>query len=515
MKKFLAIVLALVMAFSMAACVEVGPSGQNAGAETDQKGDAEEAEEAAADPSDWPVLKMDIAPAADMHAQEDVQKAVNEYLVSINAGVQVEFVCIEFSQRGTVLTNMLTDSSNPIDLFTSRWYSNVSSLVKNDQCISLEPYRDTYPELFSLFPEQAYKAVQVKGEQYALPVADAFGGFMVYVMRKDIAEEIGAMDLADTKITEEQLDEILAKAEEAHPEMCWINDNNQPKLEKIDNLGDDNALGVLMNYGVDQKEIVNFYETDEWKAYIDRCKRWADSGYYIDDPVNSFVIPGDAVNNGIMGGYFNEVYSMDDCHALMRNLNPTIEMVVFQLSDSYCSNSNVGAAWLISSISKNPDAAMKLLNLLYTDPVLATFMGLGIEGQQYTKDENGCAWYAEGVDSTNSGWHCGAPWFYPNQTLMPPFNTDYADYYKDIVKFWDNTDKTFSDGMGFIFDSSNVSDQYMACTAIVGQYRKNLLYGQVDVEETNQKLIDELKENGIDEIIAEMNTQYAEFLANK
>ena len=284
MKKILAIILALVMVLSLAACVQVAPTDQ--GADTEPKGEAE----AASDPADWPVLKMDIAPAADMHAQEDVQKAFNEYLVSINAGIQVEFVCIEFSQRGTVLTNMLTDSSNPIDLYTSRWYSNVSSLVKNDQCISLEAYRDTYPELFTMFPEQVYKALQVNGEQYALPVADAFGGFMVYVMRKDIAEEIGVIDLADTKITEEQLDEILAKAEAAHPEMSWINDNNQPKLEKVDNLGDDNALGVLMNYGVDQKEIVNFYETPEWEAYIERCKRWADSGYYIDDPVNSFVI---------------------------------------------------------------------------------------------------------------------------------------------------------------------------------------------------------------------------------
>ena len=509
MKKILAIILALVMVLSLAACVQVAPTDQ--GADTEPKGEAE----AASDPADWPVLKMDIAPAADMHAQEDVQKAFNEYLVSINAGIQVEFVCIEFSQRGTVLTNMLTDSSNPIDLYTSRWYSNVSSLVKNDQCISLEAYRDTYPELFTMFPEQVYKALQVNGEQYALPVADAFGGFMVYVMRKDIAEEIGAIDLADTKITEEQLDEILAKAEAAHPEMSWINDNNQPKLEKVDNLGDDNALGVLMNYGVDQKEIVNFYETPEWEAYIERCKRWADSGYYIDDPVNSFVIPGDAVNNGLMGGYFNEVYSMDYCHALMRNLNPTLEMVVFQLSDSFCSNSNVGAGWLISSISKHPDEAMKLMNILYTDKTAATYMGLGIEGQQYTIDDTGCAWYKEGVDASNSGWHCGAPWFYPNQTLMPPFNTDYADYYNDIVKFWSSTDKSFSDGMGFIFDSSKVNDQYMACTSIVGQYRKNLLFGQVDVAETNQKFIDELKENGIDEVIAEMNAQYAEFLANK
>ena len=493
MKKLMAIMLVIAIILSMAACTK----------------------EKKSDPSQWPELKVDIAPAADMHAQGDVEKAFNEYLESIDAGFKVKFVCIEFSQRGTVLTNMLTDSSDPIDVYTSRWYSSVANLVKNDQCISLEPYREKYPDLFKMFPEQVYKVLQVNGAQYSLPVADAFGGFMVYVMRKDIAEEIGAIDLADQKITEEQLEDILAKAEAAHPEMSWVNDNNQPKLEGIDNLGDDNALGVLMNYGVGQKEIVNYYATPEWKAYIERCKKWEENGYYIDDPVNSFVIPGDAVNNGLMGGYFNEVYSMDYCHALMRNLNPTLDMVVFQLTDSYCSNQNVGAGWQISSISKHPDEAMKLLNILYTDKKAATFMGLGIEGQQYKLDSNGCAWYADGVDATNSGWHCGAPWFYPNQTLMPPFNTDYKDYYNDIVKFWSNTDKTFSDGMGFVFDPTNVNDKYMACTAIVAQYRKNLLFGQVDVEENNTKFNDELKENGIDDVIAEMNKQYQEFLSKK
>ncbi len=494
MKKIVAILLVLVMIVSMAACKKTPTDVVDS------------------DPSTWPVLKMDIAPAADMHNQKAVQDKVNEYLVSIKAGFQVEFVFIEFSARGTVLPTMLTDKTNPIDLFTSRWYSTVPACVNSDQCISLEPYRDKYPEMFKLFPEQVYKVMQINGTQYALPSADSFGGFLVYVMRKDIVDQIGYADYADKEITFEQLKDMLAKAEALKPDMCWVNSMEQTKLMQIDNLGDDNMLGVLKNFGVGQSEIINWYATPEWADYIKACKDFADKGYYIDDPVNTFVIPGDAINNGLMGGYFNEVYSLEGCHAQLKNLNPGLELYVFKLSDSYCSNQNVGSGWMISSISKYPDQAAKLLNLLYTDKKLATLMGCGIENVTYVVDENGCARFADGVDATNAGWHCTAHWFYPNQTLCPPINTDYADFYNDMIKFWANKDKKFSDAMGFTFDSSKVGDQYKACTAIVAQYKKNLLFGQLDVEETNKKFNQELKDAGIDAVIAEMNAQYKAFL---
>ena len=63
-----------------------------------------------------------------------------------------------------------------------------------------------------------------------------------------------------------------------------------------------------------------------------------------------------------------------------------------------------------------------------------------------------------------------------------------------------------------VFDPANVYDQYAACSATVAEYRDALLYGQVDVDSAMEKFNEELKENGIDEIIEEMQKQYDEFL---
>ena len=512
MKRLCALLLALVMVMSLAACAgkTAAPETQPA-AKHDFGSAVTETKAPDTDVSKWPVIRCEVVPMADFSGEADVEAAMNEYLVSINAGLQVDLISLDFGERANVLTLMLADKSNPIDLYTWRWYSNVSSLVKNDQCISLEPYRDVYPEVFNMFPEGAYKACQVGGVQYSLPVSDTFCSFEYYAMRKDVAEEIGVMELVDTKITLEQLDEIMLKAKAAHPDMSWVNDLNAPTLQGIDNLGNDAAIGVLMNRGADATEVVNYYETAEWKTYIEMAKDWEAKGYFMDDPLNNPAIPGDLVKNGLMGGFFGEAATLTDAYTNVGMFVPGYDLVIFQLTDMGATNSCVGGGWQVSSICQNPDEAMKLLALMYTDETIARLFGNGVEGKQYKLDENGCAWYADGKDASNCGWHCTAPWFYPNKALVYPFETTDVNANKGDAACWNAEGMTFSKGMGFIFDDSAVRDEYAACASTVAEYRAALMYGQVDLEETNAQFVSELKENGIDDIIAEMNRQFTDF----
>lgn len=517
MKKLIALLMALAMIVSLVACEAVPqgttPAGTEKAEEADEEEPAAEPADAGTDVSEWPVLKIEVVPMSDFSGEADVEPALNEYLQSIDAGFQVDIFTLEFGERATALTLMLADTSNPVDLYTWRWYSNVSSLVKNDQCISLEPYREKYPEMFNLYPEGAYKACQVNGEQYSIPIADAFCTFEYFALRKDIAEEVGVLDKVDQMITVDELTEILTKCKEAHPEMSWANDMNQPTFQGIDNLGNDNAIGVLMNRGVGTTEIVDYYETDEWKDYIQLAKEWEEAGFFMEDPLNNPAIPGDLVKNGLMGGFFGEAYSLEDAYFNVASYIANYEMCIFQLSGMGGTNSVVSGGWQISSICKYPDEAAHMLNLMCTDETVARLFGNGVEGKQYQLDENGCAHYLEGKDANNCGWHLTAPWFYPNKTLMYPFETDDPEALSKCKTAWENKDVQYSNGMGFVFDDSAVKDEYTACAGVVGEYRKALLYGQVDVEEYNTRFVEELKENGIDDIIAEMNRQFSEFLS--
>ena len=530
MKKLLALILALAMILSLAACTKspaeteapkTEDAGTTEGSKADEKTDAPDSKDdttadAGADVSSWPVIRMEVCSWTDIEEKEgEIEQALNDYLVSINAGVQADLLPIAIGDRATQLTLMLADKTNPIDLYAWRWYSTVTGLVDNDQCISLEKYRDVYPELWELFPEAVYDTCKVDGEQYSIPGADSFGNFQVYALRKDIADEIGLGDKHGAKMTLDELDPYLQKAEELHPELCWQGDMWVKPIQEIDDLGDGHALGVLMNRGYQDTTIVNYYASDEFRAYCERCKKYADEGMIRDDPLNNSLAGSAMINDGICGGFMFEGYSCDYANSLMKAQCPNYPMIVFQLTEPGCDNSCVYNGWQISSICEHPDEAMKLLYLAYTDETVGRLLAMGIEGVTYKVDENGCAWYADGVTADNCGWNMSAPWFYPNECLCLPFETDYATYYSGMVEFWHDPSVRYSEATGFVFDNKPVFDQVKACNAIVDEYRAALMAGQVDVDEYLDRFNEELKDNGIDEIVAEMQKQLDAFVAAK
>ena len=146
-RKWIALLLSAAMTISMAACGNASGSGESASgggkenseADGGQAGDGGGSGEAAAgeDPSQWPAVSIMYPVPNELPAEASVEKALNDYLVSINAGVQADIVQMNFGDLSTQLTLALTDNTNPIDLFCWRFYSTVDGCVKNEQCISL------------------------------------------------------------------------------------------------------------------------------------------------------------------------------------------------------------------------------------------------------------------------------------------------------------------------------------------------------------------------------------------
>ena len=111
------------MTISMAACGNASGSGESASgggkenseADGGQAGDGGEAEgggesaegagsgEAAAgeDPSQWPAVSIMYPVPNELPAEASVEKALNDYLVSINAGVQADIVQMNFGDLST------------------------------------------------------------------------------------------------------------------------------------------------------------------------------------------------------------------------------------------------------------------------------------------------------------------------------------------------------------------------------------------------------------------------------
>lgn len=509
MKKLVSILLVLLMVFAVACTSKP--------AETPDKPTTGGAVEAANDVADWPVVSVDVLSFTDtLERADEVEAALNEYLVSIDAGVQAEFIIGTWGDRATNLTMLLADKDNPIDLFCWRFYSSVDSLVKNDQIISMEDYKAVYPELWNVYPEAVYKTNQVKGVQYALPIAESFGGFTGYYLRKSVAEEIGVDNLDGQELSLEELNEILLKAEAAHPDQAWWADMKSLPLLGIDSLGNSYWLGVLRNRGVGETEIINYYASPEFRAWCEQTKWYNENGMIPDDPINT-VPTGTLYADHVTSGQYCDGHSLDYIRSLMKGHGATEDgdFVLFKLNDFVGTNDSVSNGWCISSLSKHPDAAMKLLYLMATDENVCRFFTLGIENVTYKITEQGTATLADGVDDSTVGWNLSACWFYPNQCLSIPYNTDDTEVFNQIMACWTDESAQYSNAMGFVFDNSAVYDQVKACEMVVDQYRDALLFGMVDVDEYLAKFNEELTKAGIDDIIAAMNEQYTEFLKGK
>ncbi len=67
--------------------------------------------------------------------------------------------------------------------------------------------------------------------------------------------------------------------------------------------------------------------------------------------------------------------------------------------------------------------------------------------------------------------------------------------------------------LGFAFDKTSVDTEVAACKAVVQAYYKQLFTGSVNIDKTVAQMEAELKQSGVDKVIAEMQTQYDAFRA--
>jgi len=520
MKKTIAMLLALCMVISLAACGGSDTTDTTAASTTKateatkatEEKEETKATESEVDPSKWPVITIEVNKVDDMHMEEPIENAMNARLVELNAGAQVDLIPIAFGDRSTVLTLMLTDASDPIDLFCWRFYSTVKGLKDNGQAICLDKYRTIYPELWADYPEPVYWINECNGECYSIPGNGSFCAVQVYTVVTSIMKEAGFDYKDGDRLNAEELTALCKAMEALYPDMAFQGNTAVAPFMGIDYLGNDKMVGALLNRGVGETEVVNYYATDEFKDYCYMMKDWAETGLFINDPLNNRAPGSTQINEGTCGGFMWDSCNVDHARSIMNAQIPDTEVTLLFVSDTVRDNSCVYNGWCVSTICDTPDEAMAVLYYLCTDAELTTYLTLGIEGETYVLDENGCAWYKEGVNASNAGWNLGCSWLYPNEGLTPPFETDFATKFSGLHEFWNNPDILTSNGMGFLFDKDSLFDQYTACEAAVGEYRTALLYGQAEIDSYLAKFNAELEANGMSDILAEMNKQFTAFL---
>lgn len=492
---------------------------QSESKETQEQSQPEE-EEGKQAASDLEYVELDwYIDAVGQPDQEMVQDALNEYLLEkLNMNVKLHFM--SWDEYGQKVKNMLqTGEDAGIVSFDSNVVYNTHANM--GAFYPIDELWDEYGTgVKGLFSEDVWKAMSVNGHIYGVPILKDNSYIMGYIYNADLAEELELdMDNLGWKNymdAEDFLVDALKRRNEKHPE--WegmpLTDSILPIVPSyyaletfVDLMAVCNIPGIDDVEGYDANTVFNFYETEEYKEFCLQQQRLIMEGVFAYDYAQYPTInyePSTLLSRSWGYTWIDEHLYGEDFRT---------KLVVFDNVWSDTGNyTSAGSA--ISANCKNPERAMMLLDLANTDPYIATLLRFGIEGEHYFVDENGKKSLEGGRNSdvSNPGWLYWYGIYFGNVTITDaPESYSGPDnaVFKKMIEY--NNSAKLAAHMGFVLDTSNIQNEIAACTNVVSGYIGILNGGKSgtpeEVIENLDKLNADLKANGVDKIVAEVQAQ--------
>ncbi len=511
MRKGLALLLALLMVFSLSACGKGGNDSGNAktgngtGTSAENQEDTDSGEKASGEITHLVMSFMTWTGAP--NDTDKIQEAINE-ITRERYGIEVELQISDSSSYKQNMTLALSGGEQ-IDII-STILSNYNSMVQQGYLLDLEEndlIKNYGPGIAETVGAEYVDACRVNGKLYGVPNnRDMAQGRGCAAIATKYLEGIGyTVDNSKEiiQITQAELDDIYARLHEKYPdtEVYRPTTLSMSQFSNVDLLGG-NAFGVLLDYGKELK-VENLFTSDFYKEYCSRIYDYNQKGYISKDSVTDTTAVTELVKAGTLIGYTTAGKPGIKQQETNMCGQP---MTIFQTLDDYISSSAVASfPWAISINTINAEASMRLLNAFYTDADLANLLSWGIEGVHYKVQDNGLITFADGVDATNSGWNHSVGWEMPNQFITYVWEGNDPALWTNIDNFNKNAKK--SAASGFTFDATNVATELTSVQNVYDEFQKSIEYGFVEptagIEEMNAKM----QKAGLERMIAEKQTQ--------
>lgn len=434
--------------------------------------------------------------------QEELNKIARE-----KAGVEITLLPIDWAAWDQQI-NLMISGGEKLDLLPVLG-ENYATTVGQDKVFPMDEYltSDAAKAMLDVVGDTYINASRINGSLYGIPSLRDMVRSYGLTMRKDLVDKYD-IDIS-TLNTIEGLDAAFAKVKAGEPDMYMIYPQGNwhgiifQLFNDRDPLGDDN--GVLMNRGQDDLNVVDLYETEEYAAYCAKIREWFEKGYI---PADALTTPDGGSTMIKNGTLFSLCANLKPGYAEENAVTTGYDLVQSDFVQPFATTGTVTSlVWTLPITCENPDKAMEVLSLMYTDPAFTNLIDWGIEGKHYVKVEgqDNMITYPEGVTYDNTGWDLNSGWIFGNQLSTYIWEGNSPDLYKNLDTF--NKSAVNSKALGFQFDSAPVKTAVAAVTNVINEYRLSLEYGVVDPAENLPKFITALKDAGMDNIIAEKQRQ--------
>ncbi|HHV10803.1 MAG TPA: ABC transporter substrate-binding protein [Clostridiales bacterium] len=511
MRKSIALLLSVVMMIvALAGCASNSKGNQS----NDQEPQGTTGEEKKADKVEK-VDKVVMSFLAFVIPSEENTRAVEEAINAItrdSIGVEVDINIMDPASYTQQIPLMLSGGEH-LDLFSGLGMS-FSSMVNNGYALDLEQNDliQTYGQGIIDTMGDYLNGCRVNGRLYGMPQNRDYAAPKGYAIVNEYLDKIGYTYNPNevNKITEAELDDIFAHLHEAYPDKTVF--VTQPAARTnipCDYPGGD-WYGVLMD-PENSLTLTNLFETEEYFEQCNRLYKWNQLGYISPDALTDSAGSTTLIPSGAAMAY---ALGLKPGIILQESTSNGRAISIFSVEgqEEYIlpSGSFADMPWMINSNTEVPEAAMKLMNEFYTNPVLENLLCYGIEDKDYVVDQDGFFTYPEGEDATTV-YHPNVLPFMQNEFIVGVWKGDEADVWEKTKAFNDGAIKSLA--MGFSFDSSSVSSELTALNNVYEEYRYQVEYGFLDPATGIAEMVSRMKNAGLDTYIAEKQKQLDQWAA--
>ena len=421
-------------------------------------------------------------------------------------GLKVEMIYVPWDQYWEQKDIMLA-AQEPIDLYWDG-LPDLATIVNKKQALVMNDLIDKYgQDMLKVLPKEQLDGATIKGDIYGIPSAYApsSGMYQMVCVRQDILEACGMTEIK----TAEDLKLFAQKAKEAFPELKGPAD---PIFKPLTRYFADEQLSWCANedavvYGDDTNKVYDYYETEAFKKVARYNREMYKEGIYSDDLTTKYNERDSRVQTGLYLWVEGSLGKENEIIDSVRANAPEARLKNYLLKpeEPRYIIATGGEVLCIPQTAPNPEGAMKFINWLYTSQENYLFALYGVEGKDYE--------IKDGRISKLVSDEFFYEWMFRNKNyqLFSP-ETDQA--YIDTYKSWDD-EAIVSKMLGFRFNNEKVKELEAAIKEVAGKQMAPILYGFVDFETEYPKALQNLKDAGIDEYVAEVQRQMDEFQAAK
>lgn len=453
------------------------------------------------------VFAFHLTKTVDMQPIED---ALNEITIP-EIGVKVDLEGIQMANYANQV-GMMMSGGEQVDVIAM--LGDYADMLSKNQLLCLDDYIDEYGAgIKEVLGEEFLKATSKNGSLYALPNNNGKAAVLNIVLRDDLIQELElpvdqltlASDFDGYCANLDLLSDMFAKIHEAHPEYaCLVPSGGNSLLFDgtvpfMDMLND--------NYGIlsdDGSTVVNLYETEEYKKLISYAHEWNQAGYVLEDATTTQEAANTYLQNGRAAAFF---IKGEEGQAEQIITATGIPVQSIKLLQPYICTTDVnGIDFGISATSKHPEAAMKFLNLMYTNADVVNLLDWGIEGVHYEVQDDGTVDFPEGLDANTTAYGLNQDWYFGNQFLSYIWGKGRDTTIYERLES-NNKNSEFSPVMGFSYDSTVVATELAAIVNVRNQYVPGLECGSLDPETDLEAFNKALYDAGLQTVIDEKQAQ--------